>query len=210
MILRLYVVDLLLLGAYNLLLNKLTKQLMDQFEMTDMGDVSRVLDMSVTRGCKKGTITTDQRYYTEDVIERCSMKDGNPTYTPGGGPGLSLNQPEEKLLDKKDKKRYQSITCAVMYLEQVSRHIFFADNQLARAMSKPSKADTVVAKHLLRYLAGSANFSNTYKQGVFKLETYSEANWGNNPHNGKSMSSYIVMPTNGSISFKMGLQSLTT
>ena len=186
------------------------KQLMDQFEMTDMGHVSRVLDMNATRGCEKGTITTDQRYYTEDMIERFGMKDGNPTYTPGGGPGLSLNQPEEKLLDKKDKKRYQSITCAVMYLEQVSRHdIFFADNQLARAVSKPSKADIVAAKHLLRYLAGSANFSNTYKQGGFKLETYSEAKWGNNPHDDKSTSSCIVMPTNGSISFKMGLQSLT-
>ena len=38
-ILALYVGDLLLLGAYKLLLNKLKNQLMDWFKMTDRSDV---------------------------------------------------------------------------------------------------------------------------------------------------------------------------
>ena len=50
------------------------------------------------------------------------MKGCNPAYTPGVGPKLSLNHPEEKLLDEDDKKRYQFITAAVMYLGQVSRY----------------------------------------------------------------------------------------
>ena len=66
------------------------------------------------------------------------------------------------------------------------------------------------AKHVLRYLAGSVNLPITYKRGGFKLATYTDANWGVNPDNGKSTSSYIVMVTNGTISFKAGLQSLTT
>ena len=47
--LTLYVDDVLLLGANNQLLDKLKKQLMNRFEMTDMGNVSRVLGMNVTR-----------------------------------------------------------------------------------------------------------------------------------------------------------------
>ena len=39
---------------------------MDRFEMTDMGDVSRVLGMSVTRNGKEGTITIDQKDCTEE------------------------------------------------------------------------------------------------------------------------------------------------
>ena len=45
--------DVLLLGANKQLLNKLKKQLMDHFEMTDMGDVSRVLGMNVNVTAKK-------------------------------------------------------------------------------------------------------------------------------------------------------------
>ena len=93
-----------------------------------------------------------------------------------------------------------------MYLAQVSRYdILYAINQLARAMSKPSKAHMGAAKHVLRYLAGSVNFPITYKRGGFKLTTYTDANWGRNSDNGKSTSSYIVMLANGPISFKVGL-----
>ena len=87
--------------------------------------------------------------------------------------------------------------------------IYFAFNQLARAMAKPSKVHMRGAKHLLRYLAGSVNVSISYKRGGFKLTAYSDANWGNNLDNGKSRSLCIVMLANGPISFKMGLQSLT-
>ena len=94
-----------------------------------------------------------------------------------------------------------------MYLGQVTR--YDAVNQLARAMSKPSKAHMAAAKHLLRYLAGTVDFAITYKQGGFKLTAFSDANWGNNPDNGKSMSSYIVFLANAPVSFKVGLQGLT-
>ena len=60
--------------------------------------------------------------------------------------------------------------------------------------------------HLLRYFAGSTDFSITYKQGDFKLTTFSDANWGANPHNGKSTSSYIIRLSNDPISFKVGIQ----
>ena len=80
-----------------------------------------------------------------------------------------------------------------MHLVQVSRYdILYAVNQLARAVSKPSKAHMGAAKHVIRYLAESLNFPITYKRGDFKLTTYTDANWGGNPDNGKSTSSYIV------------------
>ena len=65
------------------------------------------------------------------------------------------------------------------------------------------------AKHLLRYLAGSTSFWITYKQGGFKLTVVSDANGGANPDNGKPTSSYIIMPSNGPISFKVDTQGLT-
>ena len=64
-------------------------------------------------------------------------------------------------------------------------------------------------KHLLRYLAGTTNFATTLKRGGFKLTAFSDANWGNNPDNGKSTSSYIVILSDGPVSFEVGLQGLT-
>ena len=123
MILMLYVDDLLLLGADKLLPNKLKKQLMDRSEITDMGDVSRVLGMNVARDRKKRTFIINYRDYKEDVIERFGMKSCNPAYIPDVGPELSLKQPEEKLLHEGDKTYYQSVTGAM--LGQVSRYSIF-------------------------------------------------------------------------------------
>ena len=43
----------------------------------------------------------------------------------------------------------------------------------------------------------------------FKLTAFSDENWGNNPDNGKSLSSYIVLVANAPVSVKVGLQRLT-
>ena len=97
-----------------------------------------------------------------------------------------------------------------MYMAHVLRYdIMYATGQLARPMAKPSKVHMVAAKHTLRYLAGTTDFSITYKKGGFKLATFSDSNWANNPDNGKSTSSYLTMLANAPMSFRSGLQSLT-
>ena len=58
------------LSASKSLLNKLKKQLMNPCEISDMGDVSRILGINVTRDdCEKGAITISQKDYTEDVVQ---------------------------------------------------------------------------------------------------------------------------------------------
>ena len=208
-ILTLYVDDILLLGNNKQLLVKLKKQLMDRFEMTDLGDVSKVLGMNVTRDRENGAITIDQNDSTEEILERYGRTNCNLAFTPDVGPDISLDQPAHRLLDEQGK-RGTSPSPARLYLAQVPRYdILYAVNQLARAMSKPSKADMGAVKHVLRYLAGSVNSPITYKRGGYKITTYTDANWGGNPDNDKSTSAYIVMLANGPISFIVGLQSLT-
>lgn len=71
-----------------------------------------------------------------------------------------------------------------MYLVQVTlKGIPYAGNQLAREISKPSEVG--VAKHLLRYLVGTVNFSIPYKQGGFRINACSDADRRNRPDNDK-------------------------
>ena len=207
----LYVDDILLLDANTQLLGKLKKKLMGRLEMTDMDDVSRVLGMNVTRNHEEGTITINQKEYTEDIVQRYGMRGCTTAYAPGVGPELFLDQPEENLLNEEGKRRYQSVTGAAMYLVQFFRYdILYTVNQLARAMPKPSKANMGAAKHLLRYLVGSTGFSIAYKERGFKLTGFFYLELGSKP---RQREVYIMfsnnMLSNGPISFKVGIQGLT-
>ena len=105
------------------------------------------------------------------------MGNCSPTMTPGVGSELSLDQPEEKLLNKEDKQRFHAITGSVMYLGLVVRYVISVSiNKLTRTMPKSSKSHMAVAKHLLGYLVGTTDFAITYKQGGFNLTTVSDAN----------------------------------
>ena len=78
------------------------------------------------------------------------MASCNSTYTPGVGNERSLDQPEERLLSKEERQRFQAITGSVMYLGHVTRDdILYTVNQLARAMSKSPIVHMATAKHLL-------------------------------------------------------------
>ena len=72
----------------------------------------------------------------------------------------------------------------------------------------PAKIQMRAEVHLLCYLVGSTDFFIAYKQGDFRVASFSDANWGNNPDNGWSTSSHIVMLANAQISFEVGLQGL--
>ena len=73
-------------------------------------------------------------------------------------------------------------------------------------MAKPSKIHMVAAKHTLRYLAGTADFSITYGRGGFKLAVVSDSNGANSPDNGKSTSCYLSMLRDAPIGFKSMLR----
>ena len=130
--------------------------------------------------------------------------------TPRVGPKLSLNQLEEKLLNEKEKQRYQAITGAVMCLAQCHSLRYPLRSQPAReGHVQACESSHGAAKRLFYYLAGSADFPITYKQGDFRLAAFSDANWGKDTDNGRSMLSYIALVTDASIRSNVRLQGLT-
>ena len=94
-VLTLYVDDVLLLGKDRKVLERIKRKLMGRFSMTDMGDVSLVLGMEVTRDRTKGTVAIIQENYVKSLLERYGMGNCNPAHTPGIGKELSLDQPKE-------------------------------------------------------------------------------------------------------------------
>ena len=113
------------------------------------------------------------------------------------------------LLNEEETQRYQAITCSVMYPAQVLRYeIMYATSQLDRAMSKLAKVHQGAAKHPLRYLARTTDFTIIYKKGGFRPTAVSDANWGNVPDTGKSTSCSIIILCRAPVSFKSEVQNL--
>ena len=157
--------------------------------MTDMGAVSIVLGTEIKRDLERGTLSISQGAYSKSILERFRMSECRPTNTPRYGPELSNQQPDETLLNEDKNMLYQGIVRCLMYVSQVFRYdIMYAVGQLAHPMAKPRKIHMVAAKHTLPYLAGTANFSISYKRGGFKLAVFLDSNWVNNPDNRKSTS----------------------
>ena len=105
-ILMLYVGDILITGKNPTLVEQKKKELKEIFEMTDMGGVSRILGMEVTRDFDEGTLAMTRTAYVVNILERFGTQGANATHTPRYGPELFAEQPEDKLL----KRRRQNST----------------------------------------------------------------------------------------------------
>ena len=150
MIITLYVGDLQVIGSNVLVIETINNKLEDNFQMSDLGDVSLVvLGMQVTRDCKKKERLPSLRRITPSPFWH---ELGWRTASPRAYPEPARSYPRS---------------------------------------SRPRLSST-----------------RSRLKG-FKLSAFSDANWGNNPDNGKSTSVYLVMLSKAPISFKSGIQSLT-
>ena len=176
--------DILLIGRDLTVLRRIKQKLMCRFSMTDMRDVSFVLGVGITRDREKGTVTISPENYTKSSLKRYVMASRNLVHAPGVGTRRSLHHPEERLLNKAEKHRFQAITSSVMYLSPITRYnILYAVNQLTRVMSNHPN-------HTWRrtWVPGrDSGFFIISKKNCFKLNAFSDPKWGNNPNNGKLM-----------------------
>ena len=170
-IVAMYVDNLLLLEGDTPLLKDLKSQLMGRFAMTDMGDVWMVLGIQIIRDREAKTLTIiSQEHCATSVPARFGMAKYNPMYTTDQERSFFFKQPDTMLLDSTGIQLYQDITGSLMFLRQCTRHdINYAVNQLARAMSKPSRLHMTGAKASSpipkgRYGPGKI----TYKDRVFR------------------------------------------
>ena len=79
---------------------------MARFSMTDLGEVSLILGMKITRDRSKRTLYISQTDYTRSILDLFNMKDCSPVSTPSTGAELSLDQPIDTLLDEDGVKLY--------------------------------------------------------------------------------------------------------
>jgi len=99
-----------------------------------------------------------------------------------------------------------------MYLAVATRpDISYAVGVLARFSKNPGLQHWKAVKHLFRYLKGTMDLKLTYAPDPDSDElftTYSDADHGGNPDNGRSTGGYVVKMGTGAVSWSSRLQSI--
>ncbi len=209
-ILTIYVDDILITSPDKKFLACMKKKLMERFTMSDLGEVSLILGMKITRDRVKKTLSISQTDYTLSILERFGMQDCNPVSTPCHGGEIPLDQPADTLLDEDGIKTYQSLVGSLLYLSRVSRwDIVFATLELCRAASKPSKAHLTKAKHVLRYLKGRPQLDIVYRSGKFELLAWADASFAQDLVKRRSTTGYLFLLCGAPVSYCAVMQSLT-
>jgi hypothetical protein len=189
--------------------------LAQRFKLRDLGPTSFLLGVQIDRERSARTLHLSQRQYTLDLLDRFGFADCSPVSTPLD-PGSRLDMSQCPQTPEDDEfmrdKPYVSAVGALMYLVIATRpDIAHAVGVLCRFMSKPGPAHWKATKHLFRYLRGSVDYRLTYAPDPSSSQlftTYSDADHGGNPDNGRSTSAYVVKMGAGAVSWMSRLQSI--
>ncbi|XP_056687859.1 uncharacterized mitochondrial protein AtMg00810-like [Spinacia oleracea] len=184
----LYVDDIILTASSNTLRKSIMTLLSAEFSMKDLGPLSYFLGIAVTRDAHG--LFLSQRKYAEEILERASMTNCNPSPTPVDTKSklsASVDEPYG------DLTKYRQLAGALQYLTFTRPDISYAVQQVCLYMNDPRNAHMAALKRVLRYINGSIHFGlHLYKSNVESLISYTDADWGGCPDTRRSTSGYCV------------------
>ncbi|KAK9769258.1 putative Integrase catalytic domain-containing protein [Seiridium cardinale] len=203
-----YVDDLLIVGPTITEINDIKDALKTKFQMSDLGEVSYYLGMSVRRNRATRTIYLSQRAYLEKILRDFDMWDGNkaehqqarPVYTPMVD---NLEAPAENFVaDAADIHWYQRAIGSLMYAMLGTRpDIAFAVSKCSRYLARPNKDCIRAVQRIFAYLRTTIDLELVYRGDSINLQGFSDADWAGDRETRRSTSGYIFNLGSGAVSW---------
>jgi Reverse transcriptase (RNA-dependent DNA polymerase) len=196
-------------------IKQVISELKSHFKLRELGPTSWLLGVEIIRDRSKRTLSLSQHQYVLSLLERFGMSDCNPVVTPMD-PGLKLSSTmsptSSKDIEEMHSVPYLQAVGALMYLATATRpDIAYTVGVLARFNKNPGMTHWKAVKHLFRYLKGTLDLKLTYAPDPTSIDlfiSYTDADHGGNPDNGRSTSGYVVKMGTGAISWSSKLQSI--
>ena len=177
------------------------------FKVKDLGEISKILGINVTRNRAQRTLRIDQSHYLKEVLKRLHMmkadKHKRTDIPMNGYDGLRPAGPDDERIDQQS---YQQAIGSLMYAAIHTRpDIAFTLGRLSQYLSDPAKHHGQALKALLRYLRSSINLGITYgasgSSGSVNLVGYSDSDYAADRSERKSILGYVYMFANGPVSW---------
>ncbi|KAE8723501.1 hypothetical protein F3Y22_tig00012370pilonHSYRG00100 [Hibiscus syriacus] len=185
LIVGVYVDDLIITGECIQDIDKFKSQMKKLFSMSDLGLLSYYLGIEVCQNSQR--ITLNQSAYARKVLDKCGMKDCNPSQIPME-PRLKLSK--ESTSPPVDTTLYRSIVGSLRYLLHTRPNLAFSVGMVSRYMEKPTAEHMAAVKHILRYVKGTLNLGCVYEknEGSLELIGYSDSDLAGDTNDRKSTS----------------------
>jgi hypothetical protein len=151
--LLLYVDDIIITASSSELLHYIIARLRLEFAMTDLGELSYFLGISVTRSATG--LHLSQRQYGIDLLKRTGMAECHATTTPIDT-RAKLSATAGALVS--DPSDYRSIVGALQYLTLTRPDLSYAVQQVCLYMHAPRESYLALVKRILRYIKGTLDF----------------------------------------------------
>jgi hypothetical protein len=186
---------------------KVKGMLSSEFQMSDLGEVSYILGVDITRNMETGTLALSQQSYIQQCLQKFSMTDCHGAATPmeTNVHILSIPGPTDatEILDMK-RYPYQCLIGSLMYAMLGTRpDIAFSVSCLSRFLTNPGKKHWDAAKRVLRYLKHTQDYKLVYStSGNPDILGYSDSDWAGDILSRKSTSGYIFLLAGGAVTWK--------
>lgn len=196
--LLLYVDDILIIGRNLKDIVKVKKHLAAEFEMSDLGQVGNFLGMRIERDIQNRVLRITQRTYLESLLRRFGMEECKPVATPMEC-RLKLKRGMET---ERTTQPYRELIGCLAYVAQSSRpDLCAAVNLLSQYQSCPTNEHWGYVKRILRYVKGTLDIGLEFRGGerVEALVAYSDADWGNDENDRRSISGSVLRVFGGTV-----------
>ena len=209
-ILGIHVDDQAIIGPSKVVIKRFKEELAAEFKMKDLGQLTHILGVEVSRDRRHKVLTLHQASYVRQVLERYGMQDCNPTKLPFA-PHLIFNQDDEpkETPDPEVVTEFRGKIGSLIYaMKQTRLDICYPLGVLAKHMSNPGPAHIKALHQLLRYLKGTQDHGLTYVgKNKFEVRGYCDASYNSCSMSAKSVTGWVTTVGGTALSWKSQKQS---
>jgi Reverse transcriptase (RNA-dependent DNA polymerase) len=202
--------DSLLFASSDETMDHMKDILRSEWEVTDLGEPSKIVGIEVTRS--DDTVTISQEKYIENVLLKEGMVDANPVGMPMD-PHINFEpNPDDNELNRGNW--LAKLLGSLQFISNSTRpDISYAVNRLAAYTANPGLQHHGAIKWILRYLAGTKTLGITYRKSQDVTEAnnlfhgYADAAYAN-ADDLKSTTGYVFLAGGGAVTWKSKKQTV--
>ena len=189
------------------------KQLSERFEISDLGPISWLLGVSITRDLHAHTISLGQQAYVEQIVNRFGLSEARVATTPmevGIDLGLDSPQVSAVSLTPAEKTKYREMIGCLMYATVMTRpDIAFAVSNLSQYLDTPRTTHIHAVTRVFRYLSGTKELKLVLGGSSSTIVGYSDSDWASQIHR-HSISGFAFFVGTGVVSWSSKKQPIIT
>ena len=190
----LYVDDMIVFSLNKDGLERVKREIGRMVELKDLGELTHVLNIKVSRG-EDGSFILNQGTYIDHIVHEYDRLQVRSAHTPYVTPNVLVKREQGKATPE-EESQYRSVVGELSYLAGVSRpDLQYIVSRLQSFANNPGPEHWRTVAHTLRYIHTTRDLCLVLgggSTGGFDIEGYVDASWKSEPDSGRSVSGYVV------------------